>query len=106
MKLQQIQIGNVRGEDWEVRTPDQTVIATLPRKLNDREVIQVIEFAKGLEKAAHDEGVQIGQGSMRAAHTQRINALLDRIRSLEAHNGLLAEKLESLLDGDQPDGDD
>ena len=106
MKLQQAQIGIREGEDWEIRTPAQDVLATLPRCLTDGQVIHIVEFAQSYEKAAHDEGVRIGQGSMKAAHQQRVTALKDRIRSLEAHNAMLAEKVEQLLDGDQPDGDD
>lgn len=106
MKLQQVQIGQSRGEAWEIRMPNQDVIATLPKTLSDGEVINVVEFAQTHEKAAFDEGVQVGQGSMKAAHSARIDAMLDRIRSLEAHNAMLAEKLENLLDGDRGDAND
>jgi len=106
MQLQQAQLGIRVGEDWEVRTPDQTVLVMLPRSLNDAQVVHILEFAQRYERLAHREGVEVGQGSMQAAATQRINALQDRVRSLEAHNEFLAETLERHLDGDQANAND
>lgn len=106
MKLQQAQLGIREGEDWQIRQPDQKVLITLPRSLTDGQVISIIEFAQGIERDAHRDGVEVGQGSMRAAHQQRVTALIDRIRSLEGHNAMLADKIENLLNGDRADADD
>lgn len=106
MNLQQAQLGIREGEDWQIRKPDQEILTTLPRSLTDDQVIAIVEFAQSVERQAYNEGLEIGRGSQRAANEQRVMALQDRIRSLEAHNSMLAEKIESLLNGDQPNGDD
>lgn len=106
MQMQQPQMGIVEGEDWIVRSAEQEALITLPKRLKDGEVIRVVEFVQRIEKAAFDEGRKLAQGAMDAAQRQRILAQQDRIQSLEAHNTLLAEKLEQTLNGDSPNGDD
>jgi hypothetical protein len=106
MNLQQAQLGIRDGEDWQIRTPDQEVLTTLPRSLTDGQAISIIEFMQRTERLAFNEGMDTGRGSMRAAHKQRTDALLDRMRSLESHNSMLAETLEKHLDGKPTNGDD
>lgn len=86
------------GEPWQVLDGDDLLVQ-LPGTMRDGEVINVIEFAQKIERDAYAEGVETGQGSMRAAQEQRIVELVNRVTSLEAHNAMLAEKLDELIGG-------
>lgn len=91
------------GGPWQVLDGDDLLVQ-LPGTMRDGEVISVIEFAQKIERDAYAEGVETGQGSMRAAQEQRIMSLADRVRSLEAHNAMLADKLDDLIGGAEADG--
>lgn len=98
MKLQAVQMNKQSGEPWQVLDGDDLLVQ-LPGTMRDGEVINVIEFAQKIERDAYAEGVETGQGSMRAAQEQRIVELVNRVTSLEAHNAMLAEKLDELIGG-------
>jgi len=106
MNLQQAQIGIRTGEDWEIRQPDQKVLLTLPRSMNDDQVVKIVEYLQAVEISAFNEGKEIGRGALQALHDQQSAALRDRITSLDAHNAMLAEKLEQLIDGAAQNGND
>lgn len=106
MNLQQAQLGIRTGEDWQIRQPDQKVLITLPRSLTDDQVVAIVEYLQRVEIDAFNEGKEIGRGALQALHEQQTAALQDRIRTLDAHNTMLAEKIENLLDGVAQNGND
>jgi hypothetical protein len=98
MRLQAVQMNKQSGEPWRVLDGDDLLVQ-LPGTMRDGEVINVIEFAQKIERDAYAEGVETGQGSMRAAQEQRITELVNRVTSLEAHNAMLASKLDEVIGG-------
>jgi len=86
----------VRG-DYNLISSKQEPLGQWPKKLNDAEVFQLLEFARGFELEAYDLGVK----EERDRATAYINEMKRRHENLLAEirreNERLAEKLGQLI---------
>lgn len=98
-----MKLGNARGEwlqgeDWKIMVEEE-VLWTLPRVLDEREVMSVIRMGRKFEQDAFKEGIEAGVAQQKAASDLRESILATQIRALEAMNTQLSEQLERHLDG-------
>ena len=97
MKLQQCQLNQVEGKEWYLRNSENETLTILPQKLDDGEVIAILEFAKEHEKAAFESGWLEGMKKEKENHARQLTYHQNRITSLEHHNAMLAKKIDDLL---------
>ena len=89
---------------WIIRNADQEELARLPYSMGEHGVMKVVHIVRDLEKASYEAGKEFGGQAMMAAGRQKmkeqndlLNAQLEIINKLDAHNTVLAEKLEELI---------
>jgi len=89
---------------WIIRNADQEELARFPYGMGEAGVMKVVHAVRNLEKASYEAGKEFGSQAMMAAGRQKmkeqrdlLDQQLDIINKLDAHNTVLANKLEELI---------
>ena len=83
--------------DWSIEeNMTNNVIHILPRKLRDKEVLEVVNFAKKYELEAFNIGIKFQKEQQNSFLLAQISELTNNIKGLAAENEKLANTLDNL----------
>ena len=86
-----------KKSDWIVKRKDGEELATLPKDLNEKQVMKAIHFARKFELIAFNKGIQFKKSVKTEMVPDERKKLHAVIAGLEKHNSVLAEKLDNFI---------
>lgn len=95
------QQGGENNKYWKIVDTDGNIIDKFPKSFTEKEMMQILKFARGVELEAFNIGIDFGKTQYKKVYEPKIAQLLSQVNELEQMNINLSNKLEKFIIGDE-----